>query len=290
MTETNSVSSQKAFRNAATALLGGALLLATAVASAQSSPAQSAPTQPPSSDALAPFVGTWSGMFTTQDNEFWTAADLMCFPGCELEHYKHMSALLADPANDARPVAELNAIASAAAEARLEANLSPLGKEVRKANAPETDPKLHCQPYGFVREATNPLPLEIRRDGEHLVVRYEEWSLLRTIYMDGRQHPAYRTPTPLGHSVGHMENGVLVVETTQLNADWISDASHAGHSNELKAVERYTVRDNPRRLELELTISDRVMLRRPVVMTKIWLATPGVELLQDRCGEIPGKY
>jgi len=168
--------------------------------------------------------------------------------------------------------------------------LTPLGKQVRAANKPENDPKfLNCQPYGFVREVTNPLPMRISRDGEHLLVRYEEWSLLRPIYMDGRAQPTHSTPSLLGHSVGRVENGALIVETTRVTPDLISDSSQAGHSGELTAVERYTVHDNPRRLEVTLTLTDPVTFTKPLVVTKTWLYTPDVELVQDTCSQQPGK-
>ena len=159
-------------------------------------------------DPVAPFLGVWSGVFTTQDNEYWTLADIQCFVGCPLEFYNALSALLADPANDAVPAMALAGQSSAAWRAAFDATLTPMGRQVLDANKPEDDPKfLNCQPYGFVREVTNPLPMQISRDGDHLLVRYEEWSLLRPIYMDGRPHPTHRTPSRLGHSVGRVENG-----------------------------------------------------------------------------------
>jgi len=184
----------------------------------------------------------------------------------------------------------LAAEAGAASQEAFEKILTPLGRQVRDANTPESDPKfLNCQPYGFVREVTNPLPMQILRDGEHLLIRYEEWSLLRPIYMDGRPHPAHRTPSLLGHSVGRVENGALIVETALVTPDRISDATNAGHSGELTAVERYTVKDDPRRLELTFTLTDPVMFTEPLVITKTWLYTPDVELVQDSCGQQPGK-
>ena len=247
-----------------------------------------APAQP--NDSVEPFLGTWSGVFTTQDDEYWTFADLQCFVGCPLDFYNHLSALLADPANDSRPASALGSESSAAWLAAFEVTLTPLGRQVHAANKPEDDPKfLNCQPYGFVREVTNPLPMRISRDGEHLLVRYEEWSLLRPIYMDGRPHPLPRTPSLLGHAVGHVENGELVVETALLTPDLISDSSQLGHSGELTAVERYSVRDNPRRLEVTLTLTDPVMFRKPLVVTKTWLYTPDVEIVQDTCSQQPGK-
>ena len=131
--------------------------------------------------------------------------------------------------------------------------------------------------------------MQISRDGEHLLVRYEEWSLLRPIYMDGRPQPTHRTPSLLGHSVGRVENGALIVETTRVTPDLISDASQAGHSGELTAVERYMVRDNPHRLELTLTLTDPVTFTKPLVVTKTWLYTPDVEIVQDTCSQQPGK-
>jgi hypothetical protein len=241
-------------------------------------------------DSIQPFLGTWSGVFTTQENEYWTFTDIQCFVGCPQEFYDRLSKLLADPANDALPAMALSGQAGAAYLATLDAMLTPVGKQVRAANLPENDPKfLNCQPYGFVREVTNPLPMQISRDGDHLLVRYEEWSLLRPIYMDGRPHPLHRTPSLLGHSVGRVENGALVVETTRVTPDLISDMTQVGHSGELTAVERYTVRDNPHRLELTLTLTDPVTFTKPFVITKTWLATPNTELVQDTCTQQPGK-
>ena len=161
---------------------------------------------------------------------------------------------------------------------------------MRAANKPEDDPKfINCQPYGFVREVTNPLPMQIRRDGDHLLVRYEEWSLFRNIYLDGRPHPTHKTPRLLGHSVGRVESGVLIVETARVTPDLISDTSQVGHSGELTAVERYTVRDKPHRLELTVTLTDPVTFTKPLVMTKTWLYTPDVEIVQDTCSQQPGK-
>jgi hypothetical protein len=259
-------------------VLLGALLMLPLGASAQNA------------ERVEPFLGTWSGVFTTQEHEYWTFADVQCFVGCPLDFYEHLSALLADPANDDLPAMALASRSSAASAAAFDAILTPVGKQVRDANKPEADPKfLNCQPYGFVREVTNPLPMQISRDGDHLLVRYEEWSLLRPIYMDARPHPAHRTPSLLGHSVGRIEDGALIVETARVTPDLISDMSLVGHSAELTAVERYTVRDDPRRLELTLTLTDSITFTKPLVVTKTWLYTPDVELVQDTCSQQPGK-
>lgn len=240
-------------------------------------------------DGLERFLGTWSGVFTTQDNEYWNIEDHVCFIGCPRDQYQTLRSLLDDPANDERSVAELSAEASAVAMQRLQAIMTETGRSIQQENTFANDPKLHCQPYGFARQIMNPLPMIVSRDGDHLLFRYEEWSLLRTVYMDGRDHPAYQTPMLLGHSVGRIEDGVLVIETARVTPDRISDGTQAGYSTELTAVERYTVRENPRRLELEVTIQDPVTLTEPYVLVKTWHSTPDAELVQDICSALPGK-
>ena len=243
-----------------------------------------------SADSVEPFLGTWSGVFTAQEHDYWTAADIACFVGCPRDMYEHLSDLLADPANDAVPWPALAAQSNQAWFSQFESRMTEAGLLVRDANTPESDPKfLNCQPYGFVRQTTNPLPMQIVRDGDNLLVRYEEWALLRPIYMDGRDHPEHRTHTLLGHSIGRVEDGALIVETERVTPDRVSDETRIGHSGELTAIERYTVHNDPRRLEVTVTLEDPVTFTGQLAVTKTWLYTPEVELVQDTCFQQPGK-
>jgi hypothetical protein len=237
------------------------------------------------------FEGTWSGVFTTQDHEYWQVEDFSCFAGCPLPAYRYMQGLLDDPANDDRPLEEITGETMRFARRYLEERSTPEGLAQLDMPIPANDPSdrtLACSPYGFVRQSTNPLPLIIRREGEHLVIDYEEWSLSRTIYMDGRGHPDDLVSSPLGYSVGRYEDDDLVVETKGLTPDFLFIGG-GRHSGEAKGTERYSLDENPRRLQLELTIEDPVMLRGPYVLTKTWLHTPEVELLEDSCEDLPAQ-
>lgn len=271
-------------RSSGATLLAAAALTAVTVLGAQT------PAHAQSEDPFAPFLGIWSGVFTTQDHEFWGLEDFTCFPGCSLAAYEQMIAVLNDPANDELPFGALMGRNGQFATEHLASILTPIGRQIQQANTLENDPKLYCQPYGFVREIMNPLPIQITRDGDHLLIRYEEYSLLRPIYLDGRPRLQYMTPTMLGHSVGRIEGGALIVETTGVVPDRFSDATQGGYTGALTAIERYTIHDNPRRLELIVTLEDPIVLTEPHVMTKTWLYTPDVELVQDSCGDYPGKF
>ena len=243
-----------------------------------------------SADALEPFLGIWSGVFTTQEHEFWGLEDFVCFPGCSLAAYEQMIGLLSDPANDETPFGALMGINGGFATEHMASVLTPIGRQIQQANTLENDPKLYCQPYGFVREIMNPLPIEIRRDGDDLLIHYEEYSYLRPIYMNGQTRPQHMTPSMLGFSTGRIEGGALVVETHGVVPDRFSDATQGGYTSALTAIERYTIYEDPRRLEMTVTLEDPVVLTEPYVMTKTWLFTPEVELLQDSCADYPGKF
>ncbi|MGD2167787.1 MAG: hypothetical protein PVF63_06735 [Gammaproteobacteria bacterium] len=243
-----------------------------------------------SEDPFAAFLGTWSGVFTTQDSDFWGLEDFTCFPGCSRAGYEQTIGVLSDPANDDLPFGAIMGMSGQFANEHLQTVLTPIGRQIQQANTNENDPKLYCQPYGYVRQVTNPLPMRITRDGDQLLFRYEEWSLLRAAYTDGRPRPQYMTPTMLGHAVARIEDGAMIIETTGVLPDRISDFTQGGYTGALTGIERYTVHDDPRRLELELTLTDPIVFTEPYVMTKTWLYTPDVELVQDSCGDYPGKF
>jgi hypothetical protein len=242
------------------------------------------------------FTGVWSGFLTTQEDPYWILADAACFPGCPAIFHEQFTAMLRDPANAAGMTDTLRATLVDTTVADRVARSTPEGLARIKATAVpgSVDPAAYCKPYGFVREALNALPIAIREDDGRLVFQYEEFGLHRDIWMDGRKHPANLAPTPLGHSVGRYEDGMLVVDTVEISADdfvmlRFPNLRWGGFADGASAVERYTIKEDPRRLAVELTITDPVTLTRPYAWSKKWLFTPDVELIEDSCEEVPGQ-
>lgn len=265
---------------------------AAALAAVSLAGCASAPAAPDHPD----FTGIWSGSITTTDNAYWGVEDYVCFPGCPKVFYDHLRAAAADPANADAPMnvlipASFGVMAEDRAARSTPAGLALLDETM---STEDVDLASYCKPYGFVREALNALPMAIREEGGDLVFQYEEFNLSRTIHMDERALPADLPLAPLGHSVGRYEDGALVVETAAIAGDvfvgLLSPTVHwGGFADDATAVERYVVKDNPRRLIVELTITDPVTLKEPYVWTKTWLSTPDVALLEDSCEDVPGQ-
>ncbi|MEO8464050.1 MAG: hypothetical protein ABI640_01810 [Gammaproteobacteria bacterium] len=250
------------------------------------------PTAAKPAAAAAPALnleGAWSGVMTTRDNDFWRVEDWACFNGCTDKTVAQVRELLNDPANDKLPVMALIGRSWGMAREEMKSHLTAPALEIFAKISDETDPTLNCEPYGFAREVVNALPIKISKDGANLVIDYEEWSQKRTIYMDGT-HPKDVPPTMMGHSTGRYENGALVVDTVGLAPDIFYPAySGGGYSEQAHAVERYTVAEDPRRLQVEVTIEDPKMLTEPYTFRKVWLHVPDLELVHDSCKDYPTK-
>ena len=250
-----------------------------------------APDAPPQSAAAQPdFTGIWSGALTTQQSEFWELEDLTaCSLGCTPTARAYYASLIEDRANDASPVQTLLELTTTFMREELAKKSLPEGVAIQE-HGEATDPGFRCVPSGLARAAVNPLPMQIRQDGADLTIAYQEWNQSRTVFMDGRARPGKEAPTRLGHSVGRYDGDVLVVQTTGVEPNlYYAVQSGGGHSAEAKFVERYAIAELPRRLTLEMTITDPVTLLEPHVISKAWLATPDVRLVEDRCGETPGR-
>jgi len=234
------------------------------------------------------FTGVWSTTFTIPQDAAWRIEDYGCFLGCPVAVYQRLRELVKDPANNERPFELLLVEAWQLAATRLAAILTPEGLALRDQIGLDDAQVIRCEPLGFARQVTAPLPLRIDQRDDGVILSYEEWSVVRTIHMDGRGHPSDMPPSRHGHSIGRYEGSTLVIETAGLKADSLwPEHGGGGYTDRLRTVERYT-RDNGW-LKLEFTLDDPKVLREPLVYEKVWRFTPGVEFLKHSCETIAGQ-
>jgi hypothetical protein len=183
----------------------------------------------------SPFEGVWSTALTAPDEPGWALADFACATACTPAARSSAAALLGDAH---RPAVEL-----------LPA-LAALGSRPLRFG---------CDALPFAAQVASPLPLSIRRDGDALVLRYEEGNAVRTIALAGGAPAA---------STARFERDALVIETRG-----------AG----LQATERYTRSADGRWLELTLQLAPAGKGQRPTTLTKRWVRAANARVATHGC-------
>lgn len=84
---------------------------------------------------------------------------------------------------------------------------------------------------------------------------------VRHIYMDGRPHPNNWVPTGAGHSVGHYEGDVLVVDTVGMTAGTV--VAGGRRSPETHLTERFEVSADGTRMTITYTWNDPKIYEKP---------------------------
>jgi len=237
--------------------------------------------------------GVWMTTYLSLNDSRWRIEDLACSGWCSTPAYKYLQDLLRDPANDARPVKELVEDMQQFNQEYLDGLLTPLGKARQAEYDPAKDPAVDCDPEGdgWRHQLTAPPPIEIEQHDDRVVIRYEYWNAVRTVYMDGRGHPEDVIPSRLGHSIGWYEGSTLVVETAALKPSLVSlPGGYLLHSPDALGMERYTISDEGERLDLEWSIVDPVHFREPYRGQKSMLSAPGWQLEEFVCEAITGEF
>jgi hypothetical protein len=164
--------------------------------------------------------------------------------------------------------------------------LQPWAQAVLKdRQANQLEPHTRCKPSGIARQFLTPYGVEIVELPELQRVYIFDiggphtW---RTIYMDGRSHPASPQPDYYGHSIGWWEGDTLVVDTTGYNEGFWLDRRGTPHTEKLHTIERLT-RTDSLTIKYELTIDD------PGAYTTPWSTgfnlrwENGTELFEYQC-------
>ena len=238
-------------------------------------------------------TGVWKTRFVSASDPNWRIVDLTCSFDCSRAEYNYLEALLHDPANDNRPLIELSEQAQKYSLDHLADVLTPEAKLQQENYNPAEHPALDCSPDGdgLHHQIIAPVPFQIEQRPDKVIIRYEYWNAVRTVYTDGRGHPSDAEQSRLGHSIGRYEGSDLVVETVNMipvSVDLIG--GHVTASQDAIFIERYTPSDDGNRLDLEWTIVDPVNFREPYSGVRSYLLAPDWELDEFVCEAITGEF
>jgi hypothetical protein len=149
----------------------------------------------------------------------------------------------------------------------------------------EIEPYGRCKPTGGLRNLSVPYGTDIVQvpEEQRMYIFHTGGShTFRTIYMDGREHPADLDPSYGGHSIGHWEGDTLVVDSIGFNERGWIDARGSPNTKLLHLTERFTRTDFDT-LVYEMIVDD------PGAYTATWKTgmvmnwTPDRETFQFLC-------
>jgi hypothetical protein len=202
---------------------------------------------------LGRLSGTWSSALTSAEDPGWAIEDFYCAPGCAPEARERVAVALADPVNAKRP--------TSAIFAELAAEDARLGRAAPKLT-------FSCSTRDFAEQILSVLPISIAAARGGIAFRYEQFGAVREIRL---AEPVSQGSAVLGESTARLEQGSLVIESRGIRSRGAA----------ARAIERYRVSDDGRRLDLTLEITRDA--RAPLVLVKRWLRTPGAALQHHGC-------
>lgn len=138
-------------------------------------------------------------------------------------------------------------------------------------------------PAMIVSTTIFPIQIEFDEAAETILIRTELYDEERTVYMDGRGHPDSNERFVTGHSIGHWEGDVLVVDT----ANFIDHRSPyqigVPSSGQKRVVERYRLGEDGTRIVVEFTLEDPEYLVEPLSHSRELIFSPELEINEFDC-------
>jgi len=133
--------------------------------------------------------------------------------------------------------------------------LTPLGDTQAASFAREDNPRFRCETTSILFDWTFDGPVNrITQGKDTIVIEYGQLNLKRTVYTNTKTHPPNVKPTRAGHSIGHWENDVLVVDTVGFLPGVLN--APVRHSAKLHVVERFSLDPSTVKLTRAYTAED----------------------------------
>ena len=162
-----------------------------------------------------------------------------------------------------------------------QAKLDAYNEKYKKSGPPLYD-QARCLPPGMPGMMQQPYPIDISYQPGRVTIYAEAYEQARWIYTDGRKLPDDPDPFFNGNSVGHWDNGQLVVDTVGF-----SPLTHVlpgvGHSDKMKIHERFYLVKKGMLVD-EMTITDSKVFAEPYV-THLAFTPDTVPLREYVCAE-----
>jgi hypothetical protein len=129
-----------------------------------------------------------------------------------------------------------------------------------------------------------PVPFKIVQTPRIMMILYEDITVFRQIFTDGRKLPSDPQPSWLGYSVGKWAGDAFVAETTGFNDAAPLDVVGHPRSESLRLTESFRRRDFGH-LEMQMTVDDPKTYTKTVTVRVNFRLLPDTELIESFCTE-----
>jgi hypothetical protein len=157
------------------------------------------------------------------------------------------------------------------------------GKAARAAANPDWSSQADCVPIGEPTVMVYPVASNIKVEKDKVTIKTDWMDTVRTVYLDGRKHPAASQTFLHGHSVGRWEGKVLVVETTNFKEHPSGLSTTLPSSTQKKLVERFELGEDGKTLKYSGTVEDPVYLVAPGQFSATFEYRPTMPFSNQKC-------
>jgi hypothetical protein len=157
------------------------------------------------------------------------------------------------------------------------------GKAARAAANPNISSQAYCIPIGEPVVMVYPVANNIKVSKDKVVIKTDWMGTERTVYLDGRKHPAPNQTFLHGHSIGHWEGKALVVETTNFKEHQSGLSTTLPSSTQKKLTERFELGEDGKTLKYSGTVEDPVYLTAPGQFSGTWEYRPTMPFSNQKC-------
>lgn len=150
-------------------------------------------------------------------------------------------------------------------------------------NVATDSPAGKCIAYPTPTFLAVPYLNEIEIFDDRITITGELYNTVRTIWTDGRGHPSDGVPTNQGHSIGHWEGDVLIVDTALLEEHRSSLIDGSPMGTQRRISERFRLSEDRTRLLIDFRVDDPEYLAEPFSGSLEWVYMPELELIGIDC-------
>lgn len=157
------------------------------------------------------------------------------------------------------------------------------GRAAMTANGQVATPQKDCIPIGEPAVMFYPVATLIDVQEDRVEMTIDWLDSKRTVWLDGREHPAATETSLHGHSVGHFDGTALVVDSANFAPNPIGFSMSLPSGTGKHLTERYEVSADGKQMLYSGTMEDPEFLAAAVTWSGTWEYRPELTLSNETC-------